>query len=114
MNENEVASQEFPKRIGLAIGGGFIRSAAAIGVLEVLEENKIPIHLLSGCSAGSGIADAYTTGNLSALKKRLLEPAREYWKIIFEELTKFFYKKTQPLTRGWVFLFRVRNRFHLC
>ena len=84
MNENEVASQEFPKRIGLAIGGGFIRSAAAIGVLEVLEENKIPIHLLSGCSAGSGIAAAYTAGNLSALKKRLLEPAREYWKIIFE------------------------------
>lgn len=84
MNENKETSQQVPKRVGLAIGGGFIRSAAAIGVIEVLEENNIPIHMLSGCSAGSGIAAAYTAGNLSALKKRLLEPAREYWKIIFE------------------------------
>lgn len=74
----------FPKKVGLAIGGGFIRSAAAIGVIEVLEENNIPIHALSGCSAGSAVAGAYAAGNLKALKKRLLSPMRDYWNVIFE------------------------------
>jgi len=82
MHDNQTT--QFPKRIGLAIGGGFIRSAAAIGVLEVLEENDIPIHMLASCSAGSSVAGAYAAGNLELLKKRLLGPARDYWDVIFE------------------------------
>jgi len=86
MNLEEIQNQtHVPQRkIGLAIGGGFIRSAAAIGVIEVLEENNIPIHALSGCSAGSGVAGAYAAGNLGALKTRLLSPMRDYWDVIFE------------------------------
>lgn len=85
MNGDEAANKQISKKVGLAIGGGFIRSAAAIGVLEVLEENDIPIHMLSSCSAGSSIAGAYAAGNLDLLKQRLISgPAREYWDVIFE------------------------------
>lgn len=49
-------------RIGLALGGGFARGVAHIGVIKVLEENGIPIHCLAGTSVGSIIAGAYASG----------------------------------------------------
>lgn len=49
-------------RLGLALGGGFARSLAHIGVLKVLEENQIRVHCLAGTSAGSIIAGAYASG----------------------------------------------------
>lgn len=83
MTIGDQINQPHPK-VGLALSGGFIRCTAAIGVIEVLEENNIPIHVLSGCSSGSGIAAAYAAGNLKKIKHRLKSPAREYWQIIFE------------------------------
>jgi NTE family protein len=49
-------------RIGLALGGGFARGAAHIGVLRVLERAKIPIHCIGGVSAGSVVASSYASG----------------------------------------------------
>ena len=49
-------------RIGVALGGGFARGIAHIGVLRVLERNHIPIHCIAGVSAGSIIAAAYASG----------------------------------------------------
>lgn len=49
-------------RIGLALGGGFARGIAHIGVLRVLEEHRIPIHCISGVSAGSIVAAAFASG----------------------------------------------------
>lgn len=49
-------------RVGLALGGGFARGLAHIGVLKVLEENRVPIHCLAGTSVGSMIAGAYASG----------------------------------------------------
>jgi len=49
-------------RVGLALGGGFARGIAHIGILEVLEEEGIPIHLIAGTSSGSIIAAAYASG----------------------------------------------------
>ena len=51
-----------PPRIGLALGGGFARGIAHAGVLEVLEKNRIPIHCITGVSAGSIVAAAYASG----------------------------------------------------
>ncbi len=48
--------------IGLALGGGFARGLAHIGVLRVLEQNRIPIHAVAGTSAGSVIAGAVAGG----------------------------------------------------
>jgi len=58
------ARQPVTKRpmIGLALGGGFARGIAHIGVLRVLEANRIPIHAVAGTSSGSIIAGALAGG----------------------------------------------------
>src|SRR5579864_4902527 len=52
---------ERPK-LGLALGGGFARGIAHIGVLRVLEEYEIPIDFISGTSVGALIAATYASG----------------------------------------------------
>ena len=51
-----------PTKIGLALGGGFARGIAHAGVLEVFERYRIPIHCVTGVSAGSIAAAAYASG----------------------------------------------------
>jgi NTE family protein len=51
-----------PVRIGLALGGGFARGIAHAGVLEVFEHHHIPLHCITGVSAGSIVAAAYASG----------------------------------------------------
>lgn len=53
---------EPPVRIGLALGGGFARGIAHAGVLRVLEQHNIPIHCITGISAGAIVAAAYASG----------------------------------------------------
>jgi NTE family protein len=48
--------------IGLALGGGFARGVAHIGVLKVLEEENIPIRYIAGTSVGALIGAAYCSG----------------------------------------------------
>lgn len=51
-----------PMRLGVALGGGFARGLAHIGVLGVLEQNGIPLHCITGVSAGAIVAAAYASG----------------------------------------------------
>jgi NTE family protein len=48
--------------VGLALGGGFARGLAHIGVLKVLEEEGIPVNFIAGTSVGSVIGAAYCSG----------------------------------------------------
>lgn len=48
--------------VGLALGGGFARGIAHIGVLKVLEEENIPISYVGGTSVGALIGAAYCSG----------------------------------------------------
>jgi NTE family protein len=57
------AREQRPPRVGLALGGGFARGIAHLGVLKVLEENKIPIDCIAGTSVGALIAAAYACGS---------------------------------------------------
>ena len=50
------------RKLGLAFGGGFARAIAHIGVLKVLEEERIPIDLIAGTSAGAVLGAAYCAG----------------------------------------------------
>jgi NTE family protein len=59
--------------IGLALGGGFARGFAHLGVLEVLEENHIPISHIAGTSVGSILGAAYASG---APLARIVETCR--------------------------------------
>jgi NTE family protein len=51
-----------PPRIGLALGGGFARGIAHVGVLRELEKNNIPISVIAGVSSGSIVAAAVASG----------------------------------------------------
>ena len=48
--------------IGLALGGGFARGIAHVGVLKVLEEEGIPIRVVTGTSVGALIGASYCSG----------------------------------------------------
>ena len=49
-------------RVGLALGGGSARGLAHIGVLEWLEEHRVPIDAVTGTSMGGLIGGVYATG----------------------------------------------------
>jgi NTE family protein len=53
-------------RVGVALGGGFARGIAHLGVLRVLDEEKIPIDYLAGTSAGAMLAVSYASGHTIA------------------------------------------------
>lgn len=73
------------KKVGLALSGGFVRATAAIGVIEVLRMHRIPIDMISGCSAGAGVAGAYVNGQLESMKHRLVNTTRwDYFHTIIE------------------------------
>ncbi|HVA95310.1 MAG TPA: patatin-like phospholipase family protein [Candidatus Dormibacteraeota bacterium] len=50
-------------RIGVALGGGFARGIAHLGVLRMLEQENIPVDFLGGTSAGAMLAIAYASGH---------------------------------------------------
>ena len=60
-NKKEITSQE-NKRIGLVLSGGTAKGLAHIGILKVLEEEKVPIEYATGTSMGSIIAGMYSVG----------------------------------------------------
>src|SRR5215469_982176 len=49
-------------KVGLALGGGFARGIAHIGILQVLEQNEIPVDFIAGTSVGALVAAAYASG----------------------------------------------------
>ena len=65
------------KRLGLALGGGGARGLAQIGVLKVLEQEGIPVHLIAGTSIGALIGAAYACGIST---EELMERADRYLK----------------------------------
>lgn len=56
-----VPSRKKPK-IAIALGGGFARGLAHIGILKVLEEEGIPVDMVAGTSVGAVIGAAYCSG----------------------------------------------------
>lgn len=68
------------KKIGLALGSGGVKGIAHIGVLQVLEENKIPIHMIAGSSAGAIIGAIYAVGTDLEMLARFIGAinSREY------------------------------------
>jgi NTE family protein len=51
-----------PAKIALVLGAGSSKGFAHIGVLKILESNKIPIHLIVGTSVGSVVGSLYAYG----------------------------------------------------
>lgn len=51
-----------PAKIAVVLGAGASKGFAHVGVLKVLESQKIPIHLIVGTSAGSVVGSLYASG----------------------------------------------------
>lgn len=58
----EVKPTHKPVKIAVVLGAGASRGFAHIGVLKVLEMNKVPIHMIVGTSAGSFVGSLYAYG----------------------------------------------------
>ena len=58
----EAAKVPARPKLGVALGGGFARGIAHIGVLHTLEKHGIPIDCISGTSAGALAGIAYASG----------------------------------------------------
>lgn len=51
-----------PAKVALVLGAGASRGFAHIGVLKILEANRVPMHLIVGTSAGSLVGSMYAYG----------------------------------------------------
>ena len=49
-------------RIGLVLGGGGAKGAAHVGVLDVLDELRIPVDCIVGTSMGALVGGTYASG----------------------------------------------------
>ena len=93
--DNPVASQPRPVT-ALVLGGGGARGAAHIGVLEVLERERIPVDCVVGTSMGGLVAGAYATGMSPAEMRAKLDAAD--WTDIFldaADYSQLSYRKKQ-------------------
>jgi len=83
-------------KIGLVLGGGGARGAAHVGVLKVLEENRVPVDFIVGTSMGAIVGGFYAAG----LSPREMEDIFKQidWQDLFhdfpsEEYLSFRHKK---------------------
>ena len=70
-------------KVGLVLGGGGARGAAHIGVLEVLEQLRVPVDCVAGTSMGALVAGAWVSGLDAATMRR--ELAKADWADMFED-----------------------------
>jgi NTE family protein len=83
-------------KLGLALSSGGARGLAHVGVLQVLEENGIEIHAISGSSMGSYIGALWAAGFSGTHLVKLAEEMhdrRELWKLadpIFPPMSGLF------------------------
>ena len=76
----DVSAQSRP-RIGLVLSGGGARGLSHIGVLKVLEAERIPIDAIAGTSMGAIVGGLYASGMSAAeLERELL---RVEWATVF-------------------------------
>jgi NTE family protein len=62
------------KRVGLVLGGGGARGLAHVGVLRVLEREKIPFYCISGTSMGAIIGGCYACNpDINSVEKTVLD-----------------------------------------
>src|SRR5512137_1988204 len=54
-------SKKGDPKIALVLGGGSAKGFAHVGVIRVLEQEKIPIHMIIGTSVGSLIGGIYAS-----------------------------------------------------
>ena len=73
--------------IGLVLGGGGARGAAHIGVLQKLQELRVPIDCVAGTSMGGLVAGAFSSGLSPADMQVALRQAD--WRDMFKDAASY-------------------------
>lgn len=89
MTDSDAAPSTRPK-LGLALGGGAARGIAHIGILQWLDEHRVPVDFIAGTSMGGLVGGAYASG-LSPEDLRVLMRDAD-WDLIFLADSPFKYK----------------------
>jgi NTE family protein len=72
-----------PPRVGLVLGGGGARGGAHLGVIEVLEEMRVPIACIAATSMGALVGGAYAAG---VSPREIIERVEETdWTTMFDD-----------------------------
>jgi NTE family protein len=85
--------------IGLALSGGAARGIAHIAVLDVLEQEGVPIHAIAGTSAGSIVGALYCAGMPVSEIQRILLNTK--WK----DVLKFTVPRTGLISSDGIYRF---------
>ena len=85
--------------IGLALSGGAARGIAHIAVLDLLEQEGIPIHAIAGTSSGSIIGALYCAGMSVSEIRRVLLNAK------WTDILKFTVPRTGLISSDGIFKF---------
>lgn len=70
-------------KVGLVLAGGGALGMAHVGVLKVLEENRIPVDIITGTSMGSIVGAAYASGATVEEMEKILSETD--WDALFKE-----------------------------
>ena len=70
-------------KVGLVLGGGGARGGAHVGILEVLEELRIPVDCVAGTSMGALVGGAYAAGIPPGEMREKIRATD--WSTIFED-----------------------------
>ncbi|MGV3539029.1 MAG: patatin-like phospholipase family protein [Rufibacter sp.] len=68
------------QKVGLVLSGGGAKGLAHVGVLKVLEKNKVPIDYIVGTSMGAVVGALYAAGfSPQDIEDLVLSPKFQYW-----------------------------------
>jgi len=103
------------KRVALALGGGGVRGFSHVGVMSVLEKERIDIDLIAGTSAGALVGGAYAAGlSPGAIRQRIDEyiasPAFQSSELRSIGLSVSPAAESGPLSKVQTYL---RNRYYM-
>jgi NTE family protein len=84
-------------RVGLALGGGGALGFTHVGVLKVLEENNIPVDIVTGTSMGSIIGAFYALGYSAHDIEHILQNDVDFTKMFDDTLSRRYENMTQKL-----------------
>ena len=85
-------------KLGVALGGGFARGLAHIGILKALEEARVPVNFVAGTSVGAIIGACYCTG-LSAAELEEIARALRFKDFARWTVSRFSLYNNDRLTR---------------
>jgi NTE family protein len=83
LRAQERASEPARPKVGLVLSGGGARGLAHIGVLKVLQEQRVPVDFIVATSMGSIVGGAYAAGQTPAAMHAIVSEAD--WAQIFSD-----------------------------